>query len=81
VKQIGDAFMLVFIDAEEALRCALDIGRRAAKEPHFPACGLGVSCGRAMYREGDYVGTTVNVAARLVAAADRHLRRRHERGS
>jgi adenylate cyclase len=72
VKQIGDAFMVVFIDPEDALRCALDIGRRAADEPQFPACRLGVSCGRALYREGDYVGTTVNVAARLVSAAERH---------
>ena len=72
VKQIGDAFMIVFTDPEEALRCALDIGQRADAEPQFPACRLGVSCGPALYREGDYVGTTVNVAARLVAAADRH---------
>jgi adenylate cyclase len=72
VKQIGDAFMLVFIDPEEALRCALEIGQRGAAETHFPACRLGVSCGRVLYREGDYVGTTVNVAARLVGAAERH---------
>jgi adenylate cyclase len=72
VKQIGDAFMLVFTDPEEALRCALEVGQRAAAETHFPACRLGVSCGRVLYREGDYVGTTVNVAARLVAAAERH---------
>lgn len=72
VKQIGDAFMLAFTDTEEALRCALEIEQRASAESHFPACRLGVSCGRALYREGDYVGTTVNVAARLVAAAERH---------
>jgi class 3 adenylate cyclase/YHS domain-containing protein len=72
VKQLGDAFMLAFTDAEEALRCALEIERRAASESHFPACRLGVSCGRVLYRDGDYIGTTVNVAARLVAAAERH---------
>ena len=72
VKQIGDAFMLAFTDTEEALRCALEIEQRASAERHFPACRLGVSSGRALYREGDYVGTTVNVAARLVAAAERH---------
>ncbi len=72
VKQIGDAFMMVFTDPEEAVRCALEIEQRAAAESHFPACRLGVSCGRALYREGDYVGTTVNVAARLVADAERH---------
>jgi adenylate cyclase len=72
VKQIGDAFMLAFTDTEEALRCALEIEQRASAETHFPACRLGVSSGRVLYREGDYVGTTVNVAARLVAAAERH---------
>ncbi len=72
VKQIGDAFMMVFTDPEEAVRCALEIEQRGAAESHFPACRLGVSCGRALYREGDYVGTTVNVAARLVSAAERH---------
>jgi class 3 adenylate cyclase len=72
VKQIGDAFMIVFTDPEDALRCGLEIGRRAEGEPHFPACRLGVSWGRALYREGDYVGTTVNLAARLVGAAERH---------
>jgi adenylate cyclase len=72
VKQIGDAFMLAFTDTEEALRCALETEQGAAAETHFPACRLGVSCGRALYREGDYIGTTVNVAARLVAAAEPH---------
>jgi class 3 adenylate cyclase/YHS domain-containing protein len=72
VKQIGDAFMLAFTDAEDALRFGLEIEERASAERHFPACRVGVSCGRVLHREGDYVGTTVNVAARLVAAAERH---------
>jgi len=72
VKQIGDAFMLVFPDARSALACALDIERRAMAEPQFPALRSGVHSGPVLYREGDYVGTNVNLASRLAAEAERH---------
>jgi YHS domain-containing protein len=32
----------------------------------------GIHYGPVLYREGDYVGTTVNVAARLLSEAERH---------
>jgi len=72
VKQIGDAFMLVFFDAPSALRCALEIEGRTSREPSFPAVRSGVHWGTVLYREGDYVGTNVNIAARLAEAAGRH---------
>jgi class 3 adenylate cyclase/YHS domain-containing protein len=72
VKQIGDAFMLVFSEAHAAVACALDIESRIAEEPQLAAVRSGIHCGRVLYREGDYVGTCVNVAARLAAAAERH---------
>jgi len=72
VKQIGDAFMLVFFDAPSALRCALEIEGRTSREPSFPAVRSGVHWGPVLYREGDYVGTNVNIAARLAEAAGRH---------
>ncbi|TMB04886.1 MAG: YHS domain-containing protein, partial [Deltaproteobacteria bacterium] len=72
VKQIGDAFMLVFSDARAAVTCGLEIERRTAEEPHFPAARSGVHHGPVLYREGDYVGVTVNVAARLADEAERH---------
>ena len=37
VKQIGDAFMLVFPDARSAVACALEVEMQAAREPQFPA--------------------------------------------
>ena len=72
VKQIGDAFMLVFPDPRSALACALEIERRTMAEPQFPAVRSGIHSGRVLYREGDYVGANVNLASRLAAGAERH---------
>jgi class 3 adenylate cyclase len=72
VKQIGDAFMLVFGDARSAVACALEIESRAAKETQFPAVRAGIHWGTLLYREGDYVGSNVNIASRLATEAARH---------
>lgn len=72
VKQIGDGFMLVFPQPLAAVTCALEIERRAVGESHFPAVRSGIHCGHVLYREGDYLGNTSNVAARLAAEAGRH---------
>ncbi|MGQ0803283.1 MAG: YHS domain-containing protein [Actinomycetota bacterium] len=72
VKQIGDAFMLVFFEPRAAISCTLEIERRAVEEPQFLAVRSGAHWGDVLYREGDYVGTTVNVAARLEQAAGPH---------
>src|SRR5947199_1379544 len=37
VKQIGDAFMLVFPDARSAVACALAVKARVAAEPQVPS--------------------------------------------
>lgn len=72
VKQIGDAFMLAFPDPKSAIACALGIESRAVAEPQFPAVRSGVHWGSVLYREGDYLGSNVNIAARLAADAQRH---------
>jgi class 3 adenylate cyclase len=72
VKQIGDAFMLVFPDARSGVACALEIEARTEEEPHFPAVGSGVHFGSVLYREGDYVGSNVNIASRVATEAERH---------
>jgi len=72
VKQIGDAFMLVFTEAPSAVACALEIEGRTAEEPQFPAVRSGIHWGLVLYREGDYVGSNVNIASRLAAEAERH---------
>ena len=72
VKQIGDAFMLVFPDPSCTVECALEIEARSADEPRFPAVRLGAHWGEVLYREGDYVGATVNIASRVAATARPH---------
>jgi adenylate cyclase len=72
VKQIGDAFMLVFPEARSAVACALEIEARAGKEAQFPAVRAGIHWGTVLYREGDYVGSNVNVASRIANEAQRH---------
>jgi class 3 adenylate cyclase/YHS domain-containing protein len=72
VKQVGDAFLLVFADAPSATECALHIVDGAAREPRFPAARAGVHWGQVLYREGDYVGSNVNLASRVATSAERH---------
>jgi adenylate cyclase len=72
VKQIGDAFMLVFAAPLSAVACALEIEVRASKEPQFPAVRSGVHWGPVLYRDGDYLGSNVNIASRVAVEAQRH---------
>ena len=72
VKQIGDGFMLVFPDARSAIACSLDIDTKAQEETQFPALRSGIHWGPVLYREGDYVGATVNLASRLAGVAEPH---------
>ena len=71
IKQIGDEFMLVFPHAAEAVSVGLNLCRRVAGEHEFPGVRLGAHAGPALYREADYLGSTINVAARVTAAAGR----------
>jgi class 3 adenylate cyclase/YHS domain-containing protein len=72
VKQIGDAFMLVFPDARSAVACTMEAEAKTSDEPSFPAARAGIHWGQVLYREGDYVGSSVNIAARVAAEAERH---------
>jgi len=72
VERIGDAFMMVFPESQAAVGCALDIEMRSVGQPQFPAVRSGVHWGKVLYREGGYVGSNVNIAARLATEALRH---------
>jgi adenylate cyclase len=69
VKTMGDALMLRCDDPTRAVGLGLRIVAELEAVPGFPPLRVGIHTGPAVEREGDWYGTTVNVAARLCAAA------------
>ena len=69
-KLLGDGFMIVY---PEPLPAVQAVGRimRAMAAHGSPAIHASVHHGRAVPREGDYFGSAVNLAARLLTLADR----------
>lgn len=72
IKQIGDEFMLVFPSSAAAVAFGVGIRAAIAAEPRFPAVRVGAHAGSVLYREGDYLGGNVNLAARVTATAARN---------
>ena len=72
VDRIGDAFLLVFPEPRSALMCALEIERRTAAEPQFPALRGALHWGDLVYQEGGYVGGSLNIASRVATEAKPH---------
>jgi adenylate cyclase len=69
VKTIGDAIMLRSDDPAEAIRLGIRIVGELEQVPGFPPVRIGMDTGPAVSRGNDWYGATVNVAARLCAAA------------
>src|SRR3954469_2679527 len=69
VKSIGDALMLRIPDAGEAILLGLRIVGDLMRDHGSPAVRVGLHHGPALERGGDYFGATVNLAARVSAAA------------
>jgi class 3 adenylate cyclase len=69
VKRIGDAVMFVSNAPGIACELALDLVDACARAL-LPKLRVGISFGDVIVRQGDVFGATVNLAARLVAAAD-----------
>lgn len=69
VKTIGDAVMLRAESAGEAIELGLAIVNAIEARHGFPVVRVGMSTGEAVERKGDWFGSTVNLAARISAAA------------
>jgi adenylate cyclase len=69
IKTIGDAIMLRSEEPGHAIRLGLRIVSELEQVPGFPPVRVGMDTGPAVSRDNDWYGATVNVAARLCAAA------------
>jgi adenylate cyclase len=70
VKTIGDAAMLTSPTAERLLEGALDLVDAAdAEGSDFPQLRVGMACGQAVSRAGDWYGHPVNLASRVTGIA------------
>lgn len=69
VKSLGDAVMIHTEDAAQSIRLALDLITESGRDPGLPPIHAGIHTGPALRRANDWWGTTVNIAARIAAAA------------
>src|SRR5207245_3222730 len=69
VKAIGDALMLRTPSAQAGVWLALRLVEELGGRHGFPALRVGLNTGPAVARGGDWFGATVNLAARVSAAA------------
>lgn len=69
VDRIGDAVFLVGETPEGTMRCVQRLWIRSLEEPDFPTLHAGLHHGEAVRRDGRWVGTAVNLAARVAAHA------------
>jgi class 3 adenylate cyclase len=72
-KWLGDGCMLVAVEQADAVATVLDIARCADESCAPLSVRVGLASGYALLFEGDdYIGTAVNLAARLCDAAGPH---------
>jgi class 3 adenylate cyclase len=67
VKTLGDGAMAAFPSVSDALECAVEIQVHPTDSLQIR---VGVHTGDAIHADGDYVGITVNKAARIASAAE-----------
>jgi adenylate cyclase len=68
VKRLGDGYMLAYPDPREAVDAAMDIAVTLQGSGGI-AVHAGLHLGVAVFRDGDYFGRAVNLAARLLGLA------------
>jgi adenylate cyclase len=66
VKTIGDEVMVVSPEPASLTEWAIDL---LARLPERPQPRVGIHCANVVYRDGDYFGTHVNLAHRVVSSA------------
>jgi adenylate cyclase len=67
IKMIGDGVMVVSSQSRDLVPWAVELVERKHSEPRLR---VGMHTGEALYRDGDYYGSTPNMAARVLNRAD-----------
>ncbi|MFB1297820.1 adenylate/guanylate cyclase domain-containing protein [Mycobacterium sp. pW049] len=70
VKSQGDGFMVAFAQAEQAVRCGVDIQQSLRKRPNGIRVRIGIHAGKSVLRGDDLFGRNVAMAARVAGEAD-----------
>ena len=70
VKTIGDEVMFMALSPDEACRTALELIDLVGAEQRLPELRAGVAHGRVVALDGDFYGSVVNLASRLVHVAE-----------
>jgi adenylate cyclase len=68
VKLLGDGVMFHFPDPAQAVLCGVELVQQAP-DAGLPQAHVGINAGPVVFRDGDYFGRTVNVAARIAGRA------------
>jgi adenylate cyclase len=69
VKTMGDGFLLTAPDAATAVTGVGAVLRELDERDSYPALHVGMHAGEVIEQDGDLIGRTVNLAARVAAAA------------
>lgn len=70
VKLIGDEAMFIVADPVAACELVLELNRALADDARLPSVRTALAAGPVVSHHGDYYGDVVNLAARLVKAAE-----------
>ena len=70
VKLIGDEVMFAIEDPAQAVALAQELIDEVGRDPQLPQVRIGLAAGPVVSHRGDYYGDVVNLAARLVKAAE-----------